>query len=86
MLSRHGGNLSGKEAHTELFRDLSQTQSSPLAEPLQTDPGLKREAGVREPISNFTKSASGDRLIHNLPPKSSNTRKSHRRRCKRFVC
>ena len=52
------GNLSGNK----LTRNLSgntRSQSSQLAEPLWTDPGIKTGINVRELTSNFKKSEGG---------------------------
>ena len=43
------GNLSGKQAHTQLVRDI-RPQLSQLTEPLWTDPGLKSGIGVRRKL------------------------------------
>ena len=63
------GNLSGNE----LTRDSSlntRSQSSQLAEPLWTDPGLKSEISVRKLISTLKKkkkSAGGECIVEHFP-------------------
>ena len=52
------GNLSGNEL-TRNSSGISRSQSSRLAEPLQTDPGLKSGINLHELISTFKKSTGG---------------------------
>ena len=73
------GNLSGNE----LTRNLSGNilpQSSQLAEPLWTDPGIKNEISVHELISTSTtttkaKKALARNELSNILPRSSQARK-----------
>ena len=50
-------------------------QSSPIAEPLWTDPGLKSGISVREIISTLKKKQAGNE-VSNILPKSTHARKS----------
>ena len=70
------GNLSGHEL-TRNSSGNTRPQSSELAEPLWTDPGLKSEISVRELISakKKKKKAQAGNDLSNILPKSSHARK-----------
>ena len=53
----------------------TQSQSSQLAEPLWTDPGLASGISVRELISTIKKKAQAENELSNILPKSSHARK-----------
>ena len=57
-----------KRVHTQLSGELSEPQSSQLAEPLSTDPGLKSGINVRERKKR-------ENEWSNILPKSSQARK-----------
>ena len=62
----------------ELTRNLSgntRSQSSQLAEPLWTDPGLKSRISLRELIPTIKKKAQVGNGLSNILPKSLHTRK-----------
>ena len=74
-LSRH---CVGKCQDNELTRNSSgntRPQSSHLAEPLLTDPGLKSEFSVHKLISTLSKNVQAGNEWSNLLPKFSQTRK-----------
>ena len=75
-LSRRSvGNLSGNEL-TRNSSGNTRSQSSQLAEPLWTDPGLKSGISVRELISTVKrKKAQAGNGLSNILPKSSHARK-----------
>ena len=71
------GNLSGNEL-TRNSSGNTWSQSSQLAEPLRTDPGLKKGISVHELISTLTtatKKAQAGNDLSNILPKSSLVRK-----------
>ena len=72
------GNLSGNEFTCNSSRN-TRSQSSQLAEPLWTDPGLKSRISLRELISTLKrkekKKAQAGNELSNILPKSSHTRK-----------
>ena len=64
------GNLSGNE-FTRNSSGNTRPQLSMLAEPLWTDPGLKRGISVRELISTLKKKALAGNELSNIPRNSS---------------
>ena len=74
------GNLSENELTCNLSGNI-RSQSSQLAEPLWTDPGIKSGIGVRELISNLKKKregvALGDRMVVHSPQNPRKRGKSH---------
>ena len=67
------GNLAGNEL-TRNSSGNTRLQSSQLAEPLWTDPGLKSGIRLRDLIFTFKKAQAGNELS-NILPKTSHARK-----------
>ena len=74
VVQAESGNLSRNEL-THNSSGNTQLQSSQLAEPLWTDPGLKSEISLRELISTLKKKAQAGNELSNILPKSSHARK-----------
>ena len=68
------GNQSGNEL-TCNWSGNTQSQSSQLAEPLWTDPGIKSGISVRKLISTLKKKVQAGNELLNIPPKFLHTRK-----------